>query len=90
MVSKPVQAERSAAGEFSRRAKRDEPLRTTPVSGAPRQPYCMMGVCFECLATVDGRPNRQLCLETVREGMVVETQLGAPRPGRSPGVRQTY
>ena len=28
--------------------------RTTPVSGAPRLPYCMMGVCFDCLVTVDG------------------------------------
>ena len=28
--------------------------RTTPVSGAPRAPYCLMGVCFECLVTVDG------------------------------------
>src|SRR5205823_1205172 len=24
-------------------------FRSTPVSGAPRGPYCMMGVCFECL-----------------------------------------
>lgn len=23
--------------------------RTTPVSGARRAPYCMMGVCFDCL-----------------------------------------
>ena len=29
--------------------------RHTPVSGAPRGPFCMMGVCFECLVTVDGR-----------------------------------
>ena len=28
--------------------------RTTPVSGAPRAPYCMMGVCFDCLVTIDG------------------------------------
>ena len=26
--------------------------RTTPVSGAPRAPYCMMGVCFECLVSI--------------------------------------
>ena len=42
----------------------------------------MMGVCFECLVTVDGEPNRQACLETVRGGMIVEPQAGAPEIGR--------
>src|SRR5271165_3968354 len=36
-------------------------LRETPVTGAPRAPYCMMGVCFDCLVEVDGVPNRQAC-----------------------------
>ena len=53
------------------------PFRTSPVSGAPRAAYCMMGVCFECLAEIDGTPNRQTCLETVREGMTVRRQAGA-------------
>jgi len=52
-------------------------FRTTPVSGADRGPYCMMGVCFECLVTIDGRGNRQACLTTIEEGMRVETQHGA-------------
>jgi predicted molibdopterin-dependent oxidoreductase YjgC len=51
--------------------------RTTPVSGAPRGPYCMMGACFECLAEVDGRPNVQTCMTPVSEGMQVRTQDGA-------------
>ena len=25
------------------------PTRSTPVSGQPRAPFCMMGVCFDCL-----------------------------------------
>ena len=50
--------------------------RTTPVSGAPRAPYCMMGVCFDCLVVVDGVGNRQACLVRVREGMTVELQSG--------------
>jgi len=50
--------------------------RTTAVSGAPRAPYCMMGVCFDCLVTVDGVGNRQGCLVEVREGMRIETQHG--------------
>jgi len=50
--------------------------RTTPTSGAPRAPYCLMGVCFECLVTIDGIGNRQGCMTPVREGMRVETQRG--------------
>jgi D-hydroxyproline dehydrogenase subunit gamma len=50
--------------------------RTTPISGAPRAPYCMMGVCFECLVTIDGIGNCQGCLVAVREGMRVELQRG--------------
>jgi predicted molibdopterin-dependent oxidoreductase YjgC len=54
-----------------------EHCRTTPISGARRAPYCMMGVCFECLVTIDGVGNRQACLIPVREGMRIETQSGA-------------
>lgn len=50
--------------------------RTTPVTGAPRAPYCMMGVCFECLMEIDGQPNQQGCLVPVREGMTIRTQQG--------------
>jgi len=52
-------------------------FRTTPVSGAERGPYCMMGVCFECLVTINGHSNRQACLTPVEAGMRVETQHGA-------------
>ena len=50
--------------------------RTTPVSGAARAPYCMMGVCFDCLVVVDGVGNRQGCMVRVRDGMRIETQRG--------------
>jgi hypothetical protein len=49
----------------------DRPFRAAPVSGAPRAPYCMMGVCFECLVEVDGMPGQQACLLPLREGMRV-------------------
>ncbi|HSI01734.1 MAG TPA: (2Fe-2S)-binding protein [Reyranella sp.] len=58
------------------------PCRTTPVSGAPRAPYCLMGVCFDCLVTIDGVGSRQACLIPVRQGMLVETQLGKREAGR--------
>jgi hypothetical protein len=56
--------------------------RTTGVSGSPRAPYCMMGVCFDCLVTIDGVGNRQACLIRVREGMRVEVQHGKRELGR--------
>lgn len=50
--------------------------RCSPVSGEPRGAYCMMGVCFECLVTINGVGNRQGCLVTVSDGMRVETGAG--------------
>jgi len=51
--------------------------RTTPVSGASRAPYCLMGVCFDCLVDIDGVPNRQGCMTLVRDGMQVQRMHGA-------------
>ncbi|WP_043878990.1 (2Fe-2S)-binding protein [Azorhizobium caulinodans] len=56
--------------------------RETPVSGAPRAPYCLMGVCFDCLVVIDGTGNRQGCMVPVAEGMRVETQKGKREIGR--------
>lgn len=52
-------------------------FRTTPVTGAARLPYCMIGHCFECLVEIDGIGNKQACLQIVNEGMKVCTQKGA-------------
>jgi len=51
-------------------------IRETPVTGAPRAPYCLMGVCFDCLAEIDGVANRQSCMVTVQPGMTIRRQLG--------------
>ena len=50
----------------SRRSARQESLRGL---------FCGMGVCFECLATIDGEPHRRTCLVEVAEGMAIETGL---------------
>lgn len=55
--------------------------RESPISGARRAPYCMMGVCFECLAEVDGQSSTQTCLTIVRDGMAVRRQRGRPEIG---------
>lgn len=53
-------------------------LRHTPVSGAPRAPYCMMGACFDCLVEVEGIV-RQACMMEVHEGLeITRPQKGAP------------
>lgn len=51
--------------------------RETPVNGSNRAPFCMMGVCFECLLEVDGVPNRQGCMTLVSDGLKVRYQRGA-------------
>lgn len=53
-------------------------IRETPVSTAPRAPYCLMGVCFDCLAEIEGLGAVQACLVPVREGMRVR-RLAARR-----------
>ncbi len=51
--------------------------RQSPVDGRPRAPYCLMGVCFECLMVIDGEPNQQACMIPVRDGMTIAFQHGA-------------
>ena len=62
--------------------------RTTPISGKPRAPLCMMGVCFDCLMEIDGRPNRQACMVRVAAGMRIRRQRGAGEP--DPGLPRTH
>ena len=55
-------------------------VRTFRITGRreePRGPYCGMGVCFECVMEVDGRPNVRTCRLPVRDGMRLATQRGA-------------
>ena len=33
--------------------------------------FCGMGICHDCLVTIDGTPNRRACMERARSGMVV-------------------
>ena len=49
-------------------------LRRTAKSGAPRGIFCGMGVCFDCLVVVDGRPHLRACLTEARPGMHVTMQ----------------
>ncbi|MFD0141242.1 MULTISPECIES: (2Fe-2S)-binding protein [unclassified Streptomyces] len=50
--------------------------RTTRKSGRPRGVFCGIGQCHDCLATVNGQPNRRACLVPVRPGDTITTQEG--------------
>ena len=54
----------------------ETPYRRTALSQTPRAPFCMMGVCFECLVRIDGAYNRQGCMVPVKPGMRIERQMG--------------
>jgi predicted molibdopterin-dependent oxidoreductase YjgC len=48
----------------------------------PRGLYCGMGVCWECLVVIDGKPSNRACMTEARPGMRVETQRGVGGTGR--------
>ncbi|MDP6682922.1 MAG: (2Fe-2S)-binding protein [Desulfobacterales bacterium] len=52
----------------------DEHVCRSAADQEKRSPYCLMGVCFECLVEIDGLQNRQACLEPVFDGMSVKRQ----------------
>lgn len=54
-------------------------LRRTAKRAQPRSLYCGMGICWECLVTVDGAPSQRACMTEAQPGMRVETQQGAGR-----------
>jgi predicted molibdopterin-dependent oxidoreductase YjgC len=47
--------------------------RTTRKAGRPRGLFCGIGVCYDCLLAVDGRPNQRACLTPVAPGMRLES-----------------
>ncbi|MFI8521726.1 (2Fe-2S)-binding protein [Streptomyces sp. NPDC085481] len=53
--------------------------RTTRDGDAPRGAFCGIGQCYDCLVTVNGRPNQRACLIPARPGDTVTTQEGTGR-----------
>lgn len=47
------------------------------LDGSARAPYCLMGVCFECLMEINGERDIQSCLVTVEEGMTIRRQYNS-------------
>jgi hypothetical protein len=46
----------------------------TTVAGRGRGVFCGIGVCFDCIATVNGESDVRLCMRRARDGDTVETQ----------------
>ncbi|RVT81512.1 FAD-dependent oxidoreductase [Rhodobacteraceae bacterium CCMM004] len=47
-------------------------------TGSERGIFCGMGVCQDCLVTVDGRPGRRACMTAAAEGLDVRRQPARP------------
>ena len=50
--------------------------RYTTKRNDPRGVFCAIGRCTDCIMVVDGVPNVRTCVEPLREGMTVQTQIG--------------
>ncbi|RNI19051.1 (2Fe-2S)-binding protein [Flexivirga caeni] len=64
--------------------------RTSP-GGASRGVFCGIGVCFDCIATVNDACDVRLCQRRAVDGdRVVSQGLDAPLPLRSAGTRPAH
>ncbi len=53
--------------------------RLTRGAGAPRGAFCGIGVCFDCLVTVNGTRSVRACLVSAEPDDVVTTEAGVRR-----------
>ncbi|RWZ52971.1 (2Fe-2S)-binding protein [Labedella phragmitis] len=51
--------------------------RTTSVAGSPRGVFCGIGVCFDCIAEVNGERDVRLCQRRAADGDELRTQHDA-------------
>ena len=49
-------------------------LKKSPVLKEGRGGLCGMGVCYECLVTIDGIKNMRACMQDIRPGMEIEIE----------------
>ena len=48
-------------------------LRTTRFGNDARSIFCGIGICFDCVVTIDGVANQRACLVEAKPGMKVES-----------------
>lgn len=71
---RPVRAFEGESVAAALLAEGQRSLRKTARLGKPRGLYCGMGICFDCVMTIDGRPGVRTCQTPVRDGMRIHTQ----------------
>ena len=69
----PVQARRVQTVATALLAQGRRVLRHTRNGGNPRGLFCAMGVCFDCVMTIDGLQGTRACMTRVEDGMQVRT-----------------
>ena len=52
--------------------RRQQVLRKTRFEDNPRGMFCGIGVCFDCIVTIDGIANQRACITQLLEGMRIE------------------
>ena len=50
-------------------------FRKTRIRKEPRGYFCGIGLCTDCMMTVDGVQNIRTCITPVKKGMKIETQM---------------
>ncbi len=44
-------------------------------TGKPRGVFCGMGICYECLVTIDNISDQRACMTLVRDNMKIVTEV---------------
>ena len=80
----PLPARRGQTVAAAMLAAGERVLRRTRNAGKPRGLFCAMGVCFDCVMTIDGKAGVRACMTKVEDGMqVVRPAQFKPREGGS-------
>ena len=72
---KPLAARRGQTVAVAMLAAGQRVLRHTRRAGKPRGLFCAMGVCFDCVMTIDGKAGVRACMTKVEDGMQVSSPV---------------
>ena len=72
---KPLPARRGQTVAAAMLAAGQRVLRHTRNAGKPRGLFCAMGVCFDCVMTIDGNAGVRACMTKVEDGMQVNSPV---------------
>lgn len=74
----PIEAEAGASVAAALLASGRPAWRTTR-DGQQRGLFCGIGICFDCLVTIDGESGQRACMIPLAEGMTITSAVGAQR-----------